>query len=96
MFIDLVAERGAGALWSTLPLILPLKSKHGRSAPNRPKGKGVQVSISTATFVPKPFTPFEFEPQATREEIMHKQQVLMDSISSKKLRQAGMIRLQVF
>lgn len=56
------------------------------SIPGRPKGKGVQVSISTATFVPKPFTPFEFEPQATREEIMHKQQVLMDSISSKKIK----------
>ena len=35
------------------------------SLPNRPKGKGVQVSISTSTFVPKPFTPFEFEPQDT-------------------------------
>ncbi len=56
------------------------------SLENRPKGKGVQVSISTATFVPKPFTPFEFEPQATNEEIMHKQQVLMDSISSKKIK----------
>ncbi len=30
--------------------------------PDRAKGK-LQVSISTATFVPKPFTPFEFEPQ---------------------------------
>ena len=56
------------------------------SLPDRPKGRGVQVSISTATFVPKPFTPFEFEPQATREEIMHKQQILMDSISSKKIK----------
>ena len=27
------------------------------------KGKGVQVSVSTACFVPKPFTPFQFEPQ---------------------------------
>lgn len=32
-------QRGAGALWSTLPLILQQKSKHGRSASNRPKGK---------------------------------------------------------
>ncbi len=56
------------------------------SLPDRPKGKGVQISISTATFVPKPFTPFEFEPQATREEIMHKQQVLMDSITSRKIK----------
>ncbi len=56
------------------------------SIPERPKGRGVQVSISTATFVPKPFTPFEFEPQATRDEIIHKQEVLMDSITSKKIR----------
>ena len=56
------------------------------SLPSRPKGRGVQISISTATFVPKPFTPFEFEPQATREEIMHKQQVLMDSITSKNIK----------
>lgn len=56
------------------------------STPGRPKGRGVQVSISTATFVPKPFTPFEFEPQATRDEIMHKQDVLIKSITTKKIR----------
>ena len=56
------------------------------SLPDRPKGKGVQVSISTATFVPKPFTPFQFEPQATREEITHKQEILMNSITSKKIK----------
>ena len=37
--------------------------------PKRKRGKSVQISVSTATFVPKPFTPFEFEPQATPEEI---------------------------
>lgn len=52
--------------------------------PNRPKGKGVQVSISTATFVPKPFTPFEFEPQATHEEIEHKQALLREAVRSHK------------
>ncbi len=56
------------------------------SLPDRPKGKGVQVSISTATFVPKPFTPFQFEPQATRDEITHKQEILMNSITSKKIK----------
>lgn len=56
------------------------------SIPNRPKGRGLQVSISTATFVPKPFTPFEFEPQATKAEIMHKQDILKRSITSKKVR----------
>lgn len=56
------------------------------SLPDRPKGKGVQVSISTATFVPKPFTPFEFEPQDTREMIEHKQKLLVDSIKTKKIK----------
>ena len=37
------------------------------SIENRPKGRGVQVSVSCATFVPKPFTPFQFEPQDTQE-----------------------------
>ncbi len=52
--------------------------------PNRPKGKNIQISISCATFVPKPFTPFEFEPQASEEEIKHKQEVLLSSVRSRK------------
>lgn len=52
--------------------------------PNRRKGRNIQISISCATFVPKPFTPFEFEPQATEEEIKHKQSVLLSAIRSKK------------
>ena len=53
--------------------------------PDRARGK-LQVSISTATFVPKPFTPFEFEPQAQKEEILHKQAVLRSAIRSKKIK----------
>lgn len=56
------------------------------SVENRPKGKGVQVSVSCATFVPKPFTPFEFEPQDTHEMIEHKQKLLVSAIKSKKIR----------
>ncbi len=56
------------------------------SIENRPKGRGVQVSVSTATFVPKPFTPFEFEPQDTRAEIERKQKLLADSIKTKKIK----------
>lgn len=55
------------------------------SLPDRPKG-AVSVSISVATFVPKPFTPFEFEPQISREEIKRRQQLLVDSIKSKKIK----------
>ncbi len=55
------------------------------SLSDRPKG-GVSVSISVATFVPKPFTPFEFEPQISRSEIERRQKLLVDSIKSKKIK----------
>lgn len=47
-------------------------------------GKRLKISISCATFVPKPFTPFEFEPQATEAEIRHKQDVLLDATRNQK------------
>ena len=53
---------------------------------NRPKGRGVQISVSCATFVPKPFTPFQFEPQDTREMIEHKQKLLLDSVNKKRVK----------
>ncbi|WP_295087810.1 TIGR03960 family B12-binding radical SAM protein [Ruminococcus sp.] len=56
------------------------------SIENRPKGRGVQISISCATFVPKPFTPFQFEPQDTREMIEHKQNLLLESVKTKKIK----------
>ena len=53
--------------------------------PDRPKGKGVTVNISVASFVPKPFTPFQWEPQDTVEELHRKQMLLKDSIRTKKI-----------
>lgn len=53
--------------------------------PQRPTGK-LLVTISTATFVPKPFTPFEFEPQTDKEEIRRRQAVLKKAIRSKKIK----------
>lgn len=53
--------------------------------PNRPKGKGVSVTVSVACFVPKPFTPFEFEAQDTKEMLDHKQTVLLNTLRSKKI-----------
>ena len=40
------------------------------------KGKPVSVSISVSTFVPKPFTPFQFEPQISKEETERRQYYL--------------------
>lgn len=53
--------------------------------PDRPKGKAVNVSISAACFVPKPFTPFEFEPQDSLELFMEKQKYLKSLIKSNKI-----------
>ncbi len=53
--------------------------------PNRQKGKGVQVSVSCASFVPKPFTPFQWEPQDTPESLNEKQKHLLSSTTSRKI-----------
>ena len=42
-----------------------------------PKGKGVQVTISVACFVPKPDTPFQFCAQDRRETLREKQKYLL-------------------
>lgn len=52
---------------------------------NRPKGKGVSVTLSTSSFVPKPFTPFQWEPQDTEETLKAKQQLVKESIKTKKI-----------
>lgn len=49
------------------------------------KGKGLSVSCSVSSFVPKPFTPFQFDPSATREELARKQQLLLDTVASRKV-----------
>lgn len=54
-------------------------------SPYKQKGKSVNVSISVSNFVPKPFTPFQFCPQITAEELHRKHQVLLDAITTKKI-----------
>ncbi len=53
--------------------------------PDKPKGKGVTVTMSASCFVPKPFTPFQWEPQDTMEQLQHKQQHLVNSVHTKKI-----------
>ncbi len=52
---------------------------------NKPKGKSVTVTISTASFVPKPFTPFQWFGQNTMDVLMDKQLHLKDTITTKKI-----------
>ena len=53
--------------------------------PEKPKGKAIQLTASIANFVPKPFTPFEFEPQDTREELHRKQELIKSAVRSRKI-----------
>ncbi len=44
--------------------------------PNRKKGHHLSVNVSASPFVPKPFTPFQWAAQASKEEILEKQERL--------------------
>ena len=53
---------------------------------NRPKtGRGVNVSISVAVFIPKPFTPFQWAAQDELEAVAAKQKLLAQSITTRKI-----------
>ena len=49
------------------------------------RSRGISVTISCATFVPKPHTPFQWEAQLTLDEIQRRQDLLKRSITSKKV-----------
>ncbi|MCL2071035.1 MAG: TIGR03960 family B12-binding radical SAM protein [Oscillospiraceae bacterium] len=48
--------------------------------PNR----GISVSISLATFVPKPFTPFQYEPMISRDEADRRQKLILSLFREKR------------
>ncbi len=52
------------------------------SLPKEKRGKGFRVSVSASSFVPKPFTPFQWEAQNEKEELMRKQQLLRNALRS--------------
>lgn len=53
--------------------------------PERPKG-GVSVTISVSCFIPKPFTPFQWEKQDSLEALEKKQKLLRESITDRRIR----------
>lgn len=55
--------------------------------PVRPK-KPVQVTVSVSCFVPKPHTPFQWEPQDSLESLVDKQRFLGEKITDRKVRYA--------
>ena len=54
--------------------------------PNRNKSRGVQVTISVSPFIPKPFTPFQWEAQDTLEVMQQKQAYVGECNRDKRVR----------
>jgi len=46
----------------------------------------LELTVSTAMFIPKPFTPFQWEKQDTREELSQKQMILRDKLKSRNIK----------
>ena len=55
------------------------------SVDSRAKSRPIEVNVSVAYFVPKPFTPFQFVAQNRIDEIIRKQKLLLSSIRSKRI-----------
>ena len=48
------------------------------------RARGLFITISLSTFVPKPFTPFQWEPQITLDEIDRRQKLLIETVGRNK------------
>ena len=55
------------------------------SIPDRPKGRAVSINVSCASFIPKPFTPFQWEAADDSATLEKKRQVLLAANKSKKV-----------
>ena len=54
--------------------------------PKEERAKNINITVCTSSFIPKPFTAFQWCKQDTREEIIEKQNHLKASIKSKRIR----------
>lgn len=53
------------------------------AVPKEKRKKGLSITVSTSSFVPKPFTPFQWVPQDRMDSLREKQQFLKGKIKSK-------------
>jgi radical SAM family uncharacterized protein len=53
--------------------------------PKDKRGKGLKVTVSTSSFVPKPFTPFQWEAQDTIQVLREKQRYLKEQIRDRHI-----------
>jgi radical SAM family uncharacterized protein len=55
------------------------------SVPKEIRKRGLNITVSTSSFVPKPFTPFQWEPQDSMDKLKEKQLLLKEKIKSKHI-----------
>ena len=60
-------------LFGIAKIVRMIKGIYGR---NPASARALRVSVSVSTFIPKPFTPFQYERQITKEEVAHKVEIL--------------------
>jgi len=54
--------------------------------PKEERAKNINITVSTSSFIPKPFTAFQWCAQDSREQIVEKQNILKSAIKSKRIR----------
>lgn len=54
--------------------------------PKEERARNINITVSTSSFIPKPFTAFQWARQDSRETIIEKQRLLRGEIRSKKIR----------
>ena len=56
------------------------------AVPKEKRAKGLRITVSTSCFVPKPFTPFQWEPMDTMANLERKQEILQKKIRSRSIK----------
>lgn len=56
------------------------------SIPKEERAKNINITISSSSFVPKPFTAFQWVGMNTRDELIRKQRLIKDNVPSKRIR----------
>ena len=51
----------------------------------RNKNRGVRITVSTSCFVPKPHTPFQWEPQVSKEEYLRRVNLLREAMTARNV-----------
>ena len=56
------------------------------AVPKEQRARGLRITVSTSCFVPKPHTPFQWEPMDSIENLERKQRLLQQSIRSRSIK----------